>query len=85
MANRFVGRIRKLGLLMRSLLSIAARSFVFARGFRLVAMGEERTNPLASIRVDGALRKPLAGIGAALFLLAFVTSDALVMIRVFCH
>jgi hypothetical protein len=48
-------------------------------------MGEERTNPLASIRVDGALRKPLAGIGAALFLLAFVTSDALVMIRVFCH
>ena len=85
MANRFVGRIRKLGLLMRSLLSIAARSFVFARGFRLVAMGEERTNPLASIRVDGALRKPLAGIGAALFLLAYITSDALVMIRALCH
>jgi hypothetical protein len=48
-------------------------------------MGEERTNPLASIRVDGAPHKPLAGIGAALFLLAFVSSDALVMIRALCH
>jgi hypothetical protein len=58
---------------------------LYSRGFRLVAMGEERTNPLASIRVDGALRKPLAGIGAALFLLAYITSDALVMIRALCH
>jgi hypothetical protein len=48
-------------------------------------MGEERTDPLASICVDGALRKPLASIGVALFLLAFVTSEALVMIRAFCH
>jgi hypothetical protein len=70
---------------MSSLLSIAAGSFVFAHGFRLVAMGEERTNPLASIRVDGVPHKPLASIGATLFLLAFVTCDALIMIRALCH
>jgi hypothetical protein len=85
MASRFVGRILKLRLLMNSLLSIAARSFVFARGFRLVTMGEEGTDPLASIRADDAPHKPLAGIGAALFLLAFVTSEALVMIRALSH
>jgi hypothetical protein len=47
--------------------------------------GRRKNGPLASIRVDGALRKPLAGIGAALFLLAFVTSEALVVIRALCH
>jgi alpha-D-ribose 1-methylphosphonate 5-triphosphate synthase subunit PhnI len=85
MANRFVGRILKLGLLMNSLLSIEARSFVFTRGFRLVAIREERTNSLASICVDRALRKPLASTGVALFLLAFITNEALVMIRALCH
>ena len=36
---------------------------------------------MSSLRVDGTPRKPLAGIGAALFLLAFVASEALATIE----
>jgi hypothetical protein len=55
------------------------------RGFRLVASKKEESAVESSIRVDGTLGKPLAGTGAALFLLTFVTSEALVMIRALCR
>jgi hypothetical protein len=85
MMNRFVRRVLELGSQMSRLLASAAGCFVFARGFRLVAMGEERSVPVTSNSVDGAPLRPLAGIDAALFLLAFVTSEALLMIRVLCR
>jgi len=46
------------------------------RGFRVVAMGQERPDARSSVRADDRSTKPLAGIGAAVFLLAFVASEA---------
>ena len=55
------------------------------RGFRLVAMGKEGSETATSIRAVGPARKPLAGIGAALFLLVFVASEALATIGALRH
>ena len=46
------------------------------RSFRMVAMGQEGPDARSSMRADGRSTKPFAGIGAALFLLAFVASEA---------
>jgi hypothetical protein len=46
------------------------------RGFRLLAIEENGSVTAGSIRAAGTPRKQLAGIGAALFLLAFVASEA---------
>jgi hypothetical protein len=83
MMNSRTGRILKLGPLMRDLLVSAAGSFAFTRCFRLIAIGQEGSDTRARIRVASASHKPLEGIGAALFLLAFVTSEALAAIRAF--
>jgi NADH:ubiquinone oxidoreductase subunit F (NADH-binding) len=85
MMNRFVRHLLKIGVLMRDLCVSAVGCFVFLRGFRLVASKKEESAVESSIRVDGTLGKPLAGTGAALFLLTFVTSEALVMIRALCR
>jgi hypothetical protein len=83
MMNSFAGRFLKLGPLARDLFVSAAGSFAFTRCFRLIAIGREESDTGSSIRVAGPSRKPLAGIGAALFLLAFITSEALATIRAF--
>ena len=76
MMSSHIRRILKLGLLMGDMVVSAAGCFVFMRGFRVVAMGQERPDARSSMRADGRSTKPLAGIGAALFLLAFVASEA---------
>jgi hypothetical protein len=81
MMNSFPGRILKLGPLSRDLFVSAAGSFAFTRCFRLIAKGKKGSDTGSSICVACRSRKPLAGIGAALFLLAFVTSEALAAIR----
>jgi hypothetical protein len=48
-------------------------------------MEKEGSDTVASIRVVGPARKTLAGIGAALFLLAFVNTEALATIRTLGH
>jgi hypothetical protein len=48
-------------------------------------MGNERSETGASIQAVGTAGKKLAGIGAALFLLAFVTSEALATVRALAH
>jgi hypothetical protein len=85
MMSRFVRRILDLGPLMRDLFVSAAGCFVFTRGFRLAAMEKEGSDTVASIRAAGTSRKPLAGIGAALFLLGFIASEALVTIQALRH
>lgn len=52
MMNCFLLRVLELGSQMSRLLGSASGCFVFARGFRLVAMGEEGSAPLAAIRVE---------------------------------
>jgi hypothetical protein len=82
MMNSFPGRILKLGPLSRDLFVSAAGSFAFTRCFRLDRkIGREGSDTGSSNCFAGRFRKPLAGIGAALFLLAFVTSEALATIR----
>jgi hypothetical protein len=74
MMSSHISRILKLGLLMGDMVVSAAGCFVFMRGFRVVTGGQEGTDARSSMRAHDA--KPLAGIGAALFLLAFVASEA---------
>ncbi len=78
--NRFVRHLLKIGVLMRDLCVSAVGCFVFLRGFRLVAIGTEETEAAASIRIASPSRRPLAGVGAAAFLLVFIASEALAMI-----
>jgi hypothetical protein len=46
------------------------------RGFRLVAIKKNESDMAEPVRAAGTPREQLAGIGAALFLLAFVASEA---------
>jgi hypothetical protein len=76
MMSPFIRRISKLGPFMGDLAASAAGCFALMRGFRLLAIGEEGSGTAGSVRAAGTPRKQLAGIGAALFLLAFVASEA---------
>jgi hypothetical protein len=81
MMSSFPGRILKLGPLSRDLFVSAAGSLAFTRRFRPIAIGKEGSDTGSSIYFAGRFRKPLAGIGAALFFLVFVTSEALAAMR----
>ena len=76
MMSSHIRRILNLGLLMGDMVVSAAGCFVFPLGFRAVVMAQERPDARSSMRADGRSIKPLAGIGAALFLLAFDASEA---------
>jgi len=77
-----VGRILKFGSFLSIVLASAAGCFVWIRASGLTATEREASNSGASMS-DGRSSKRLAGVGAALFLMAFVTSEALAMIRAF--
>jgi len=68
---------------MENQLVSAVGCFVLIRGFRMVAAGNKGSDTEASINVAEAAREPLAGIGATVFLLAFLSSKALMMIQAF--
>ena len=72
----FMRRILKLGPFMGNMAVSAAGCFALMRGFRLLAAEEKGSGTAGSVRAAGTPRKQLAGIGAALFLLAFVASEA---------
>jgi hypothetical protein len=76
MNSSYIRRILQLGPLMQDLAVSAPGCFVFMRGFRAVAMEQRSSDTRSSMRVDGRSGKPLAGFGAAAFLLAFVASEA---------
>jgi hypothetical protein len=77
MISRTLQLISKPGPWMGDLVGSAAGSSVFTRGFRLIAIDEVGSNTEAALRTVSRSGKSLSGIGAALFLLAFVTSEAL--------
>jgi hypothetical protein len=87
MMNRFVRRILELGPLLCDLGLSAVGCFVFMRGFRLVAideLGSDTGLSMSDAGYDaGSPREQFAGTAGALFLLVFVTSEALAMIRAF--
>ena len=74
--SRFMRRILKLGPIMGDVALSSVGCFAMMRGFRLLAGGEKGSDTTGSARAAGTPRKHLAGIGAALFLLAFVASEA---------
>jgi hypothetical protein len=53
---------------------------VFTRGFRQIEAGKEGFGTRSSVSVATPSRIPSAGIGAAVFLLAFIACEALAMI-----
>jgi hypothetical protein len=77
MSNYILRRIASLGPVMGDLVASAAACFVFTRGFRLVAMDEEDSDTESPVHGKGTSPKLLAGIGAAIFLLVFIASEAL--------
>lgn len=85
MLNTFVRgvsrRLRPLWDLMMS----AVGGFAFVGGSGLFAIREEGSDTAASTRAAAVSRKSLAGTGAAVFLLAFITSEALATISAFCR
>ncbi len=83
MMSSFIRRIFKLGSLMGDMVASATGSFALMRGFRVVARGHVRPDARSSMRADGKSTMPLEGIGAALFLLAFVASEAAATIAAF--
>ena len=85
MKSRFVRRILKLGTLILDLVVSAAGCFVLISGFSLVTRRRTVSNKAESFRAADRSRKPLVAVGAALFLLAFVTSEALAMLGAFRH
>jgi len=85
MMNCSARRILNLGSLMWDFSVSAVGCFVFTSGFRSLSMEKEGSETGAVIRVVSPARKTLQGIGAALFLLAFVTTEALATIRALAH
>ena len=76
MMSSYIRRIRKLGPLMGDIVASATGCFTLMRGFRLLAIEKNESDTAEPGRTPGAPREHLAGIGAALLLLAFVTSEA---------
>jgi hypothetical protein len=83
MMSRLIRRILKIGPFIADVVMSGAGCFVFTRGFRVAAMGQERPDTRSSMRAGGKSTTPLEGIGAALFLLAFVASEAAATIVAF--
>lgn len=85
MMNRFLRSISRLGPLLGDLVASAAGCFVFTRGFQLVTIDEEKPDTEPPVDRDVGSPKLLVGIGAAFFLLAFITSEALAAVVALRH
>jgi hypothetical protein len=77
MISRFLRPISKLGLFLRDLTATATGCFLFTRGFREFALNEEESHYTSTMRHNDGPPKSSAGIGAALLLAAFISSEAL--------
>jgi hypothetical protein len=85
MTSNFIRRSLRLGAVVGNLFMTASGSFMLLRGFRQVALDEEAPGTESSQRADGKSRRMIAGIDAAVFLLAFVASEALATIGALSH
>jgi hypothetical protein len=75
----------KQGSPMGSMVFSAAGCFALMRSLKLVASGQERLVARSPMQANGRSTKSSAGISAALLLLAFVASQALVIIVALRH
>jgi hypothetical protein len=74
-----------LGLIIGSLVGSVAGCFFFTRGFQLIAMDEVGSTTAPALRVVNGSTKLWAGMDAALFLMAFIASEALITIMALRH
>ena len=85
MMSHILRRNSKLGMLVGYLAALGARCFVFSSGFRLAAMDAEGSDTMSPVTTDRGTPRRLAGVAAAIFLLAFVASEALATIAALRH
>jgi hypothetical protein len=78
-------RTLKMGLSIGQMVASVAGCFLFTRGFRLIAMDEAGSSTLSPVRAVSRSPKLWAGMDAALFLMAFVTNEALITIMALRH
>ena len=78
--SQLLHRTLKVGLTMGYLVASASGCFVFTRGFQLIAKDGEELETGSPSRVIGRSLKQWAGMDAAFFLMAFITSEALMTI-----
>ena len=83
--NNLFRHIVRLGPSVGNLFVTAVGGLVFMPGFRLIAMGKEKSDAELPMRADDWSLKTLAGIDAAVFLLAFAGSEALATIAALRH
>jgi len=80
MMSGLLHRTLKVGLSFGYLVASVAGCFLFTRGFRLIAMDDAGSSALSPVRVAHRPPKLWAGMDKALFLMAFVASEALITI-----
>jgi len=85
MMSTLTYRIRTLGPLMGDIAASATGSFSLMHSFGLVASGQEGPDAKLSVRTDRRSAKQFVGIGAALFILAFIASEAAATVVAFRH
>lgn len=78
--SHLLRRTLKFGPTMRYLVASAAGCFVLTRGYKLIAKDGEESDTGSPLRVVGRSLQRWAGMDAAFFLLAFITSEALMTI-----
>ena len=76
MMRQILRQTSKLCALLGDLIVSGAGCFIFTSGFRQVAMEEEESDTKPPMPVGASSPGRLAGLAAAIFLLLFVTSEA---------
>ena len=84
MINTFARRTSKRLRPLWDLMISAVGGFAFIGGLSPFAIGNSESSAASSTHAAVASRGALAGVGAELFLLAFIASEALATIRAFC-
>jgi hypothetical protein len=85
MMSDLLRRTLKLGSICGYLVASVAGCFLFTRGFQLIAMDGEVSNMRSPSRAVSGSPKLWAGMDAALFLMAFITGEALITIMALRH
>ena len=85
MMNMLIRRISILSQPMWNVIVSAVGGFVFIQGLRPFAVRCSGSGTAASLFAAATSSKLLAGSSAAVFLLAFIASEAMVAIRAFCR
>jgi hypothetical protein len=85
MKSHLLRRTLKFGPTMGYLAASAAGCFLFTRGFQLIAKDGEESDMRSNAPAVGRSPKLWAGKDAALFLMAFVASEALMTIMALRH